>query len=792
MFFLEILLFIYFSAFHSSSSSSSGAMSQHSSLNSQPHSPHGPIPSTNNALTSTTVNQGVGVSSGSNNNHLHQYHHSHYYHNPNQPKSGTQSHNNRKSTGVNMSSCNMDYFQTFAVQGTSRSGTMNNFLYTCPSCEGTRTNAVNSSSMIPSPSSMAGASTTATGFHSSVNTPPRSTFLHSLQTRASGLDYAHALQRALYLAKSYGRHVSSAATTTTTASTSTATNFTSTGMATSSMASNTGLVHMFQTPSTSLASDNLCSSPMFLGRTRFYLSKRLNSWESDPEFAGSKNNISTMATCGSCSSDQNPSNESLQCNCCRRMSDSTFIDSNQSTYGSTDMKDPSDVSSYDSNVYRSETPESAKADCSNRALHPAHHNSYQSSVLTGTQKTQIHKQHHYQNKSQYNIHHHQQQHHQQQPQHRKRDNHYTLSQKAVEYCLDYNSSSDTSVGSHNDQTVGRGLKRSICNLSQASSEHSLSQLSAMSGSDESFSSETSHILAKCSPVLSTSLTNSTPTPAPPPTDLPNDKDDSSSSSSPNTTSNTVIRPFNETRTFTPHYPPNKPPKQFSSPSHHRHRHSRTVSRRHAASMRNRHSVPSLRGKLKLNGLPSSTQVTSGTATPLAGALSGLRRGEEIWEHYRLSKGRGTTGTQHSNHSHYLPPLVRTSQQKTPNITSPPSPAPPPNPLPALSVVNKRIPSLSEEEDEGVEDNIDESVPPPAPSLPLPATPRLLTLERLSSVCLSSSQSSTPSQSRLSLSQHGLMCPRCINHKQSLSTSNPRRSMVIFTEPQGKSLVKFKN
>ena len=782
-------------------------MSQHSSPNSQPHSPHGTIPSTSNALTSTTVNQGVGgnsssgigVSGGSNNNHIHQYHHSHYYHNSHQHRSGPQSHNIRNTTGVNMNSHDTDYFQTLAVQGSSRSGTLTNLLYTCPSCEGKRTNAVSGSSVIPSSSSAAGASLAATGFHanhSTVNTPFRSTFLHSLQTRTSGLDYTHALQRALYLAKSYGRHVTSAVTSTATASTNTAATSTSTGVTTSPVASNSGRTQMFQTPATSLASDNLCSSPMFLGRTRFYPSKRLNSWESDPEFASSKNNISTMAMCGSCSSDQNPSNESLQCNCCRRMSDSTFIDSNQSTYGSTDMKDPSDVSSYDSNVYRSETPESAKADCSNRTSLPTHRNSYLPSTLSGSQKTQAHLYHHHNNnnKSHHHTHHHQQQHSQQQPPHRKRDNHYTSSQKAVEYCLDYSSSSDTSAGSYVDRIGSRGLKRSICNLSQASSEHSLSQLSAMSGSDESFSSETSHILAKSSPGLSGSSSTSTPTPAPPPTDLPNAKGDSSSSSSPNTTSNTVIRPFNETHPFTPHCPQNKPSKQFSSPSHHRHRHSRTVQRRHTASMRNRHSVPSLRGKLKSNGLPSSTQVASGTATPLAGVLSGLRRGEEIWEHYRLSKGRGGAGfrfddtsNHHSGHSHYLPPLVRAPLQKTPNnLTSPPSPAPPPNPQPPSSVANKQIPTLSEEEeDEGLEENSDESVPPPAPSIPMPATPRLLTLERLSSVCLSSSHHSGPSHGRLSLSQHGLMCRSCINHKPPLTTSNPRRSMVLFTEPQGK-------
>lgn len=812
-------------AFHSSSSSS-GAMSQHSSPNSQPQSPRGAIPSTSNALTSTTMNQGVGGSDnlgvgasgggGSNNNHLHQYHHRHYYHHPHQHKSGLQSHNNRNSTAIKTTSCDTDYFQTLAVQGSSRSGTVTNFLYTCPSCEDKRTNAVGGSSMIPSNSSMAGASIAAKGFHtnhsSSANTPPHSKLLHSLQTRASGLDYAHALQRALYLAKSYGRQVNSTAMTTSTASTTTAATSTSTGMATSPVASNSGLVHMFPTPATAAASshnsDNACSSPMFLGRTRFYPSKRLNSWESDPEFASSKNNISTVATCGSCSSDQNPSIESLQCNCCRRMSDSTFIDSNQSTYGSTDMKDPSDVSSYDSNVYRSETPESAKIDCSNRTSLPSHRNSYLSNPISGSKKMQPYNHHHNNNKNNNNNnkshnhpHHHIKPHpKQQQPQqNRKRDSYYTSRHKAVEYCLDYSSSSDTSAGSYVDRKGGRGLKRSICNLSQASSEHSLSQLSAMSGSDESFSSETSHILAKRSPVLSgssttTSTSATTSTPAPPPTDLPIRKDDSSSSSSPNATSNTVIRSFNETRSFTQNCLQNKPSKHFPSPSHNRHRHSRSISsRRHAAAMRNRHSVPSLRAKLKPNGLPGSTTVASGTtAAPLVGILSGLRRGEEIWEHYRLSKGRGETGLGlgNSGDQHCPLPLDRTTPQKTPNnISSPPSPAPATNPLSPSSVLNNRIPTLSEEEeeeedDDEVEENSDGSVPPPAPSVPLPATPRLLTLERLSSVCLSSSHHSAASHGRLSSSQHGLMCPRCIKHNHSLTASNPRRSMVLFTEPQG--------
>nr|KAG5713301.1 hypothetical protein BaRGS_007828 [Batillaria attramentaria] len=90
------------------------------------------------------------------------------------------------------------------------------------------------------------------------------------------------------------------------------------------------------------------------------------SCDSDAEKWGSLRSLSVTAVRGSSSSDPNPSDTSLECDCCcnsgggggrggggdHSNSDSAVIDSNRSTYGSSEPKDSSDVSSYDSRVYQ--------------------------------------------------------------------------------------------------------------------------------------------------------------------------------------------------------------------------------------------------------------------------------------------------------------------------------------------------------------------------------------------------------------------------------------------------------
>ncbi|XP_046347588.1 E3 ubiquitin-protein ligase ZNRF3-like [Haliotis rufescens] len=68
---------------------------------------------------------------------------------------------------------------------------------------------------------------------------------------------------------------------------------------------------------------------------------------------------SIVAVRGSSSSDPNPSDTSLECDCCKQSAGSTMFDSNRSTYGSSDNKDSSDVSSYDSYFYRDHSPQSS-------------------------------------------------------------------------------------------------------------------------------------------------------------------------------------------------------------------------------------------------------------------------------------------------------------------------------------------------------------------------------------------------------------------------------------------------
>ncbi|XP_070206133.1 uncharacterized protein [Littorina saxatilis] len=87
-------------------------------------------------------------------------------------------------------------------------------------------------------------------------------------------------------------------------------------------------------------------------------------YDSDGDRWGSLRSLSVTAVRGSSSSDPNPSDTSLECDCCcgnrdgvggghlSSNSDSNVIDSNRSTYGSSEPKDSSDVSSYDSRVYR--------------------------------------------------------------------------------------------------------------------------------------------------------------------------------------------------------------------------------------------------------------------------------------------------------------------------------------------------------------------------------------------------------------------------------------------------------
>ncbi|XP_036356711.1 serine-rich adhesin for platelets isoform X2 [Octopus sinensis] len=706
-----------------------GGISRHDVTNSQPNSPTGGIPSTSNAITSTST---LGNNS-SNNNSIHQHRNNFNQHHHHHHQLGPQSSSHRNSVGINVPAYSqMDYFETLASSRPTYPGMISSTVRACPSCESTRGGCVGNPMVIPSSSTAtAGSNQHNSSFYmsTSINPQPRSHFLHSFQNRTSGLDYTHALQRALYLAKSYNRHTTNASKT----SASPTTNATSKEINVTSKTTSSIVPHSFQLSTTTSSSDNIYSnSPLILGRTRFYPSQKLNACESDPEYSSSKNNISTVATCGSWSSDQNPSNESLQCNCCRRMSDSTYIDSNQSTYGSTDIKDPSDVSSYDSNVYRSETPESVKVDQANVASLQRKHASYLSSAY-----------------------------HQRQHQHirRKRDN-YSLHTKTAEYHLDYSSSSDTSVGSQLTAHDGMNPTRKIssCNLSEASSEHSLSQLSAISGSDESFSSETSHILAQtsCVPSITTKTTSVSV---------------KSSSCKPSAKeelmkiSNTVIKPFNDTHSNTPDCHESKLPKQFPNP-HSRHKNTR----RHSSVFHNRHSVPSLRNKLKTCGLPLPP--SAAIVSPLTGVLTGLRRGEEIWEHYRLSKGRGQSSTSNSSSPlHHTLPSVRSSQlkMKTENIISPPQSS--------ASIPPQLSASSKPSEDTN-----------PSFSVLSPSTPRFLSHDQKSlypttTTITTSSSTTTTAGCRPGFS-HERACPCCNNQKFNVSNSNPRRSMVLFTEHQG--------
>ncbi|KAJ8312934.1 hypothetical protein KUTeg_010307 [Tegillarca granosa] len=81
------------------------------------------------------------------------------------------------------------------------------------------------------------------------------------------------------------------------------------------------------------------------------------TWESDPECAESVKNSSITANYGSCSScsNGNPSFSSLDCDCCQHYRQN--IDSTHSTYGSSDNKDKTDVSSCDSNVFWGGAPD---------------------------------------------------------------------------------------------------------------------------------------------------------------------------------------------------------------------------------------------------------------------------------------------------------------------------------------------------------------------------------------------------------------------------------------------------
>ncbi|XP_060072679.1 E3 ubiquitin-protein ligase ZNRF3-like [Ylistrum balloti] len=77
--------------------------------------------------------------------------------------------------------------------------------------------------------------------------------------------------------------------------------------------------------------------------------------ESEPEYNGSGRDLSVTAQYGSCSSsgsDRNPSSSSLECELCRNI-----LDSNHSTYGSSDMRDNSDASSCESNIFWGGAPD---------------------------------------------------------------------------------------------------------------------------------------------------------------------------------------------------------------------------------------------------------------------------------------------------------------------------------------------------------------------------------------------------------------------------------------------------
>ncbi|XP_033748577.1 LOW QUALITY PROTEIN: E3 ubiquitin-protein ligase ZNRF3-like [Pecten maximus] len=84
---------------------------------------------------------------------------------------------------------------------------------------------------------------------------------------------------------------------------------------------------------------------------------RLGVCESEPEYNGSGRDLSVIAQFGSCSSsdsDRNPSSSSLECELCRN---ANILDSNHSTYGSSDMRDYSDNSSCESNIFWGGAPD---------------------------------------------------------------------------------------------------------------------------------------------------------------------------------------------------------------------------------------------------------------------------------------------------------------------------------------------------------------------------------------------------------------------------------------------------
>ena len=71
---------------------------------------------------------------------------------------------------------------------------------------------------------------------------------------------------------------------------------------------------------------------------------------------------SMVAVRGSSSSDPNPSDSSVECDCCKQSTDLGQVDSNKSTYGSSDIKDSSDVSSYNSNFTPDKSPPSSDSE----------------------------------------------------------------------------------------------------------------------------------------------------------------------------------------------------------------------------------------------------------------------------------------------------------------------------------------------------------------------------------------------------------------------------------------------
>ena len=71
---------------------------------------------------------------------------------------------------------------------------------------------------------------------------------------------------------------------------------------------------------------------------------------------------SMVAVRGSSSSDPNPSDSSVECDCCKQSTDLGQVDSNKSTYGSSDIKDSSDVSSYNSNFTPDKSPQSSDSE----------------------------------------------------------------------------------------------------------------------------------------------------------------------------------------------------------------------------------------------------------------------------------------------------------------------------------------------------------------------------------------------------------------------------------------------